>query len=99
MMRKRCDFVEWVICMLLMTIGFSACSSIDDDRTDCGEEEEELQLDYELRLVTNMTTELQTQLTTITEVGVASSATLPTISTSHSMIPRAIKVFSTIRAT
>ena len=69
MMRKRCDFVEWVICMLLMTIGFSACSSIDDDRTDCGEEEEELQLDYELRLVTNMTTELQTQLTTITESG------------------------------
>ena len=51
----------------------AGCSSIDDDRTDCGEEEEELQLDYELRLVTNMTTELQTQLTTITEVGVANA--------------------------
>ena len=35
----------------------AGCSSIDDDRTDCGEEEEELQLDYELRLVTNMTDE------------------------------------------
>ena len=51
----------------------AGCSSIDDDRTDCGEEEEELQLDYELRLVTNMTTELQTQLATITEVGVANA--------------------------
>lgn len=51
----------------------AGCSSIDDDRTDCGEEEEELQLDYELRLVTNMTTELQTQLTTITEVSVANA--------------------------
>lgn len=51
----------------------AGCSSIDDDRTDCGEEEEELQLDYELRLVTNMTTELQTQLTTITEIGVANA--------------------------
>ena len=51
----------------------AGCSVIDDDLSDCGEEEEELQLDYELRLVTNMTTELQTQLTTITEIGVANA--------------------------
>ena len=49
----------------------AGCSVIDDDLSDCGEEEEELQLDYELRLVTNLTTELETQLTTITEHGVA----------------------------
>ena len=50
----------------------AGCSVIDDDLSDCNQEEE-LQLDYELRLVTNMTTELQTQLTTITEIGVANA--------------------------
>ena len=48
----------------------AGCSVIDDDLSDCNQEEE-LRLDYELRLITNMTTELQTQLTTITEMGVA----------------------------
>lgn len=59
--------------MLLMTTCFSACCSIDDDLSDCGEEEKELKLEYQLRLVTNMTTELETQLTTITEVSVANA--------------------------
>ena len=49
----------------------AGCSVIDDDLSDCGEPEEEYKIDYELRLITNMTTELETQLTTITEVGVA----------------------------
>ena len=71
MMKKRCDIVEWVICMLLMTTCFSACCSIDDDLSDCGEQEKDLKLEYQLRLVTNMTTELETQLTTITEMKVA----------------------------
>lgn len=72
-MRKRWDIVEWVVCMLLLVTCTSACSAIDDDLSDCGEEKKELQLDYQLRLVTNMTTELQTQLTTVTELGVASA--------------------------
>lgn len=49
----------------------AGCSVIDDDLSDCGEPEEEYKIDYELRLITNMTTELETQLTTITEMGVA----------------------------
>lgn len=51
----------------------AGCSVIDDDLSDCGEPEEEYNIDYELRLITNMTTELETQLTTITEMGVAES--------------------------
>lgn len=49
----------------------AGCSVIDDDLSDCGEPEEEYKIDYQLRLITNITTELETQLTTITEVGVA----------------------------
>ena len=48
----------------------AGCSVIDDDLTDC-HDEEQYQMYYQLRLVTNMTTELQTQLTTMTEVSVA----------------------------
>ena len=48
----------------------AGCSVIDDDLSDCNQEEE-LELDYKLRLITNMTTELETELTTVTEVGVA----------------------------
>ena len=53
------------ICLLLTLL---ACSSIDEDLSDCGSDYE---LNYELRLVTNMTTELQTQLTTQTDVNIA----------------------------
>lgn len=73
MMRKRCDFVEWGVCMLLMMTCFSACSSIDDDLSNCPGDAQQFQMEYELKLVTNMTTELQTQLTTITELSVASA--------------------------
>ena len=48
----------------------AGCSVIDDDLTDCYHEEQ-YQMYYQLRLVTNMTTELQTQLTTMTELSVA----------------------------
>lgn len=50
----------------------AGCSVIDDDLSDCNQGEE-YKIDYELRLITNMTTELETQLTTITEMGVAES--------------------------
>ena len=46
----------------------AGCSTIDDDLSDCGNT---FELNYQLRLVTNMTTELQTQLTTMTELSVA----------------------------
>lgn len=57
--------------MLLLTTCFSACCSIDDDLSNCPADEKQLDLEYQLRLVTNMTTELETQLTTITEMKVA----------------------------
>ena len=72
-MRKRCDLVVWSLCLFLITTCMAGCSVIDDDLSDCGEPEEEYKIDYELRLITNMTTELETQLTTITEMGVAES--------------------------
>ena len=51
----------------------AGCSVIDDDLSDCPTDEAQYQMEYELKLVTNMTTELQTQLTTITELSVASA--------------------------
>ena len=83
MMRKRWDIVEWAVCMLLLVTCTSACSVIDDDLSDCGEEKKELQLDYQLRLVTNMTTELQTQLTTVTGVASALETHLENIFSDH----------------
>ncbi len=48
----------------------AGCSTIDDDLSDCNEGKQ-FKTDYQLKLVTNMTTELKTQLTTITELSVA----------------------------
>ena len=48
-----------------MTAVFTGCGLVDEDLTEC---ESDYAINYELRLITNMTTELQTQL------GVASSA-------------------------
>ena len=70
-MKRGNTFMMWLLlsaCWLM-----AGCSVIDDDLSDCGEPEEEYKIDYELRLITNMTTELETQLTTITEMGVAES--------------------------
>jgi hypothetical protein len=53
-----------------LTVG---CSTIDDDLSDCGNT---FELNYQLRLVTNMTTELQTQLTTMTELSVANALSM-----------------------
>ena len=52
----------------------AGCSVIDDDLTNCPPDSEpvtQFELEYQLRLVTNMTTELQTHLTTMTELSVA----------------------------
>jgi hypothetical protein len=55
---------------VLLAVLLSACSAIDEDLSDCGNEYE---LEYELQLVTNMQLELQTQLTTQAEATVATA--------------------------
>lgn len=54
-------------------MALSGCGQIDDDLSDClpPAPEKELELDYELKLVTNMTTELKTQLNTLTDVEIS----------------------------
>ena len=55
-----------------MALVLAACGQIDDDLSDCEvTPTEEYELDYELKLVTNMTTELKTQLNTITDVEIS----------------------------
>ena len=57
----------------------TACSMIDDDLSDCPtpepEPKQEATLDYELRLVTNMTTEVKTQLSAQTDLELAATLT------------------------
>lgn len=58
---------------LLLAMGaaaFSGCSLIDEDLSDCGEE---LTVDYQLRLVTNMRTELETVLSLEADVEVSTA--------------------------
>ena len=57
----------------ILAMGLFSCSSIDDDLTDCPPDEQNYKMVYQLKLVTNMTTELQTELTTITEFAVANA--------------------------
>ena len=54
------------LCLLLLL--FDACRLIDEDQSDCGDD---YRIDYELRLVTNMSTRLSTELSMNTEVKVA----------------------------
>jgi hypothetical protein len=49
-----------------------SCNSIDDDLSDCLPTQTNHEIDYDLQLVTNMTTELSTQLTTVTDIALAS---------------------------
>ena len=50
-----------------------SCSMIDEDQSDCEEEDKESEVDYDLQLVTNMTTEIQTQLSAETTFKLAES--------------------------
>lgn len=58
-MKMRRDIMVWMGCLALLVSGLTACSTIDDDLSDCG-----FQVNYELKLVTNIQTKLQTQLQT-----------------------------------
>lgn len=51
----------------------AGCSAVDEDRSYCPTDDTQYQMEYELKLVTNMTTELKTELTTITELSVANA--------------------------
>ena len=67
-MTARMEQLTEVLGCLLCWAALASCSIIDDDLSVCGNDYE---LDYELRLVTNMTTEIQTQLSTETELNLA----------------------------
>jgi len=66
-MRKGPGHIAFILITWAATL-FSGCSLVDEDMSDCGTE---YHLDYELRLVTNMTTELETQVSTSTEASVS----------------------------
>lgn len=48
----------------------AGCSAIDENMDDCGEQ---AQMDYELKLVTNVSTEVQTQLNAVTDIALVAS--------------------------
>jgi len=54
----------------VLTTALTGCSIIDDDLSKC---EEQARLDYELRLVTNLTTELDTELSAQTDVDISNA--------------------------
>lgn len=53
---------------MAIALVFSGCSMIDEDLSDCGKQAE---MDYELQLVTNMSTELETVLNTESDFGIS----------------------------
>ncbi|MBQ4276482.1 MAG: FimB/Mfa2 family fimbrial subunit [Bacteroidaceae bacterium] len=67
MMHKR--YLKYMAMMAALTTGV-ACSVIDEDMEDCGND---FKLVYELRLITNLTTELTTELNATSDQYVASA--------------------------
>lgn len=58
----------------VLTAVLTGCSMIDEDLSNCEEpEQEQARLDYELRLVTNLTTELETELSAQTDVDISNA--------------------------
>ena len=51
----------------------AGCSAIDDDLSDCPADEQQYRMVYQLKLITNMTTEISTKLNTVTETSVANA--------------------------
>lgn len=56
--------------LTLLAVAFTGCALVDEDMRDC---ETTYNIGYELKLVTNMTTELQTQLSMAADVQVATA--------------------------
>ena len=67
-MNKRLNIIGKLLATALIVVLSASCSAIDEDLSNCGND---YQLDYELKLVTNMSIELETQLNTITDAGIA----------------------------
>ena len=59
--------VKWGMLLILGAAAITGCCLVDDDIQNCGQD---CELDYEMQLVTNMTAELQTQLSLAAEVAV-----------------------------
>ena len=59
--------VKWGMLLILGAAAITGCCLVDDDILGCGQD---CELDYEMQLVTNMTAELQTQLSLAAEVAV-----------------------------
>lgn len=70
-MRKIERHTMSAMIVLMTVMALSACSSIDDDLSNCPPDEQNYQMDYELRLVTNISTEIHTQLGLETNVELA----------------------------
>ena len=68
MRRGKWEIMNWVLGVTLLLVVLTACSSIDEDMSDCGVEYE---MEYELQLTTDIETALQTQLTSEKELQVA----------------------------
>ena len=68
-MRRR-RIIETILAGAAFVAVLVGCSIIDEDLSDCGVETE---VDYELQLVTNMTTEVQTQLSAQTDLALAAT--------------------------
>ena len=85
-MNRRLDIKDRLMAavMLLPLMLATSCSPIDEDLSDCVTTED-YKVDYELRLVTNMTTELQTVLSLQADVNMVAALTkyLSTIFTDH----------------
>lgn len=69
-MLYRKNIIKELLTAVLIGVLLSACSMIDEDLSDCGVETE---VDYELQLVTNMTTEVQTQLSAQADLALAAT--------------------------
>ena len=64
------SLITYHLSLITSTLLLFSCSMIDEDQSDCGVE---AKVDYELQLVTNMTTEIQTQLSAQADFQLASS--------------------------
>ena len=68
-MRRKLNILSMLVGAAFVAV-LAGCSTIDENMDDCGEQ---AQMDYELQLVTNVSTEVQTQLTAQTDVALAAT--------------------------
>ena len=68
-MRRKLNRVSILLGAVFVMV-LAGCSAIDDNLDDCGEQ---AQMDYELKLVTNVSTEVQTQLNAVTDIALVAS--------------------------